>query len=278
MEGSSRTHFFNTLLGEYVLPSPCPTLAARGIVARMASEPRLIVTIDGPAGGGKSTTARLVARALGYLYIDSGAMYRALAVAVRRAGADRGDDDAVAEAMREVDLQLLQPKGDDPLAGMHVLLDGEDITAELRTADVDRVASRVASLHAVRERMVAIQRAMGASGGVVMEGRDIGTVVFPRADVKIYLTAEIRVRAERRQAERDRAGGNGGADAGAGVDAVMSELRRRDAVDRSRTESPLRIPDGAIIVDTSECTIPEQVEAVLAAVRAAQRARTQSPA
>ncbi len=231
----------------------------------MSSDPRLIVTIDGPAGGGKSTTARLVARSLQYLYIDSGAMYRALAVAVVRAGVDPADDDAIARVAHESDVRLVQPNGAE--ASMHVLLNGEDVTALLRTPDVDRVASRVAAVHAVRARMVTMQRALGANGGVVMEGRDIGTVVFPHAEVKIYLTADLRTRAERRQAERPRPDG---------VDAVMQDMKTRDDIDRHRAESPLRIPDGAIMIDTSECTIDEQVDAVLAAVRAAQKAHTRA--
>jgi CMP/dCMP kinase len=240
---------------------------ARYRPARMTGAPdpptsnhRLIVTIDGPAGGGKSTTARLVARALGYLYIDSGAMYRALALAVERAGVDAADDAGIARVVHATEVRLVQADGDE---GVRVLIDGDDVTARLRTADVDRIASRVAALPAVRARLVTLQRQLGAQGGVVMEGRDIGTVVFPHADVKVYLSADLRVRAERRQRQR----GASVIDQAA-LEAVMHDLHARDDLDRHRTESPLRIPEGAIIVDTSECTIPEQVEAVLAAVRA----------
>jgi cytidylate kinase len=223
----------------------------------VASPRQLIIAIDGPAGSGKSTTARLVASALNYLYIDSGAMYRALALAVLRAGVAPSNEDDVVRVTNRADVAL-DATFHDGTVTQRVRLDGADVTDSLRTADVDRVASAIAMLPAVRARLVALQRAAGAQGGIVMEGRDIGTVVFPEADVKVYLTADLAVRAERRLKQRRDAGEPEGS-----FEEIKQELAARDARDQSRSESPLRISPGSVVVDTSHCTIHEQVRRVL---------------
>lgn len=232
--------------------------------APRAPHGRLIVTIDGPAGSGKSTTARRVADALGYLYVDSGAMYRALALAVLARGLDPADESAVAALAdgTRIGFAAAADGGGTP----RVLVNGADVTDAIRTSDIDRAASTLAAFPAVRARLVALQREIAAEGGVVMEGRDIGTVVFPGADVKVFLDADLAVRAARRQKQRDALGLPPELLAD-----VMQELDARDRRDRTRSESPLRVPDGAVVVDTTSCTIDEQVERVLSLVAGAAR-------
>ncbi len=211
----------------------------------------LIIAIDGPAGSGKSTTARRVAARLGYLYLDTGAMYRAATLQVLRLGIDPADAGAVAAAVEACTIAL-EPSAD----GVRVFLDGEDVSDEIRTPEVTRHASAVSEVPRVRDVLVAAQRRMGRQGGVVLEGRDIGTVVFPEADLKIYLDAEVRIRAERRQAEL--------AARGTPVDvaAVERDIVRRDAHDAGREHSPLRRAEDAIVVDTTRLSIEEQVAEV----------------
>ena len=213
---------------------------------------KLVITIDGPAGSGKSTTAKLVARRLGYTYLDTGAMYRAMAVKALRAGIDPGDLEGLARLAEttEIDVKTLAD-------GTRVLLDGEDVTIHLRGPDVTQASSPVSAVPAVRERMVELQRRIGSGGGIVAEGRDMGSVVFPGADVKIYLSASLRCRAERRRSELAACGEK------ASLAAVEEDIRRRDVRDSSREHSPLVVPQGAIEVDTTDLTIEEQVERVL---------------
>jgi cytidylate kinase len=217
---------------------------------------KLVVTIDGPAGSGKSTTARLVAARLGYTYLDTGAMYRALTVKALREGIDPGDREALADLARSTEIDVrTYPEG------TRVLLDGEDVTDRLRSASVSRMSSPVAAVEGVRRRMVELQRRIGAGGGIVAEGRDIGSVVFPDADVKIYLDASLRRRAERRKKQLEESEGE------VALESVEQELKDRDALDSTRDHSPLVVPDGAIIVDTTDITIEEQVKRVLDEVR-----------
>jgi cytidylate kinase len=217
---------------------------------------KLIVTIDGPAASGKSTTARTVARRLGYKYLDTGAMYRAIGLKALKTGVSVEDEAAMAELARgtEVDVRTLS-------SGTRVILDGVDVTDELRSPDVSAAASAVAALGTVRERMVEIQRNVGAEGGIVAEGRDIGSVVFPDAEVKIYLDADLTTRAERRKRELN------GKGTPVELGKVERDIRSRDKSDSNRSHSPLVVPEGAVIVDTTHLTIEEQIEEVLREVR-----------
>ena len=222
-----------------------------------------VVTIDGPAAAGKSTTAREVARVLGYLYLDTGALYRGLAVRVLRGGVDPDDPAAVAESCRGATLSL----GGSPESPV-IVLDGADITDEIREPRVSELASRLAAYPAVRACLIETQRAMAARGPVVAEGRDLGTVVFPDAQAKIYLDADLDTRARRRYEELAHRG------IGVPLDEVRGDMERRDERDRNRAESPLRPAPDAEYLDTTGMTVAQQVDAVLAAVeRARSRGR-----
>jgi cytidylate kinase len=212
----------------------------------------LVITIDGPAGSGKSTTARLVASRLGYTYLDTGAMYRAMTVKVLRSGVSLDDEEAMAELARETRIDVeTHPDG------TKVFLDGEDVTGQMRSMEVTQASSVVSAVKGVRERMVEIQREIGAGGGIVAEGRDMGSVVFPDAEVKIYLDATIGCRAFRRQKELESKGGS------VEIEKVEADIRSRDAYDSSRQHSPLVVPRGAKIIDTTDLTIPQQVDRVV---------------
>jgi len=218
----------------------------------------LVVAIDGPSGAGKSTAGRAVAERLGYVFLDTGAMYRALALAALRAGVAL--DDAAEVARLATGLRLdLRPGG-------AVILDGEDVTATLRTQEVGAAASRVSVHPPVRRHMVARQREMGQAGGVVMDGRDIGTAVFPDADVKFYVDAHPRQRATRRHEELTQRG------QASDLDTIEREIRARDHADSTRAESPLtRAPD-AIHLDTTELGLDEVVRRMLAAIEKLRQA------
>lgn len=216
-----------------------------------------VVTIDGPAGAGKSTTARAVAARLGFLYVDTGALYRAIALKVRQGGVPPDDLAAVARCARETQVALSGSPD-----GAHVWLDGTEVGDAIRTPEVSELASRLAAQSPVRRRLVEIQRALAERGPVVAEGRDLGTVVYPEAEVKIYLDADLDTRARRRAAEL------AGRGIPVAVDDVREELARRDGRDRGRADSPLLVPDGARVVNTSSLTVEEQTDEVLRAVRA----------
>jgi CMP/dCMP kinase len=207
----------------------------------------LIIAIDGPVGSGKSTLARRVAEMMGYVYIDTGAMYRALALKALRRGISLDDSGALIDLARQTRIDLRAEDG-----SQRVYLDGEDVTAAIRTPEVSQAASKVAVVGGVRHVLVAEQRRAGEQGGVVMEGRDIGSVVFPDAGLKIFLTASPEVRAERRWREHQQKG-----------DAIdlartLEEIHERDRRDRERSTSPLvRAPD-AVIVDSTAME-PEEV-------------------
>ncbi len=223
--------------------------------SRSAAEPPLVIAIDGPAAAGKSTTARQVATRLGLLYVDSGAMYRALALKLLRTGLDPGEPAALGRFLAETEVDLAAEG-----AGTRVLLDAEDVTEALRDETVATLASTIAPWRLVRAYLVGRQRALAARLGVVMEGRDIGTVVLPDAALKIYLVAELDVRAARRAAELAARG------TPTDLAAVRQAIAERDQRDLERDESPLRAAPGAITIDTSRMTISEQVEAVVAEV------------
>ena len=208
---------------------------------------RLIIAIDGPVGSGKSTLARRVAELLGYVYIDTGAMYRALALKALRRGISLDATDQLVALARETRIDLRAQDGT-----QHVFLDGEDVTAAIRTPEVSQVASKVAVVPGVRKVLVAEQRRAGEQGGVVMEGRDIGSVVFPDAGLKIFLTASPEVRAERRWREHQQKG------EAIDLSRTLEEIRERDQRDRERSTSPLvRAPD-AVVVDSTAME-PEEV-------------------
>lgn len=216
-----------------------------------------VVTIDGPSAAGKSTVAREVARRLGFLYVDTGALYRALALHLRRRGGSV-EDPASVEAMLAASELDLSGSPDEP----HVWLGGEDVSGLIRTPEVSELSSRLAALTAVRRWLVRIQRALRERGPVVGEGRDLGTVVFPDAEVKIYLDAEAATRAGRRARELEQRG------LAVPYERVLEEMERRDRRDRTREDSPLRAAEGAVVIESSGLGVAEVVEAVLEVVRA----------
>ena len=208
---------------------------------------RIIVAIDGPAGAGKSTVARAVAERLGYLHVDSGAMYRAVALWALENSIDPSDDHKVVPLCESADILL---------DGGRVFLNGRDITALIRTPEVSRAASRVSAIPGVRRELVLKQQEYAALSSIVMEGRDIGTVVYPRAQVKIYLDATPEVRARRRVNE-----------VGGDFADVLREIRERDDRDATRADSPLRQAEDAVYFDTGELDEEGVIVAVLRIVR-----------
>ena len=220
----------------------------------------MIIAIDGPAGSGKSTTARAVAERLGYLYLDTGAMYRAVALAFLRQEREMTDEAAQA-LLPGVRVDLVHAEGD-----LRVLLGGEDVSQAIRRSEVGAGASRVATLPSVRRKLVDEQRRIArryheTGGGVVLDGRDIGTVVFPDADVKIFLVADPGIRAARRCRELEARG------EAVPYETVLEEMMRRDRQDAERALAPLRKADDAVELDTTRLTVAQQVERVLARVQ-----------
>jgi cytidylate kinase len=217
---------------------------------------KLTIAIDGPVGSGKSSVAKRVADLLGYSYLDSGAMYRAVAWKALRDGVpldSRGKLEKLAAATR---IDLARPDGN-----LHVLVDGEDVTARIRSATVSQAASRVAAIPGVRVVLVEEQRRAGASGGVVMEGRDIGTVVFPRAELKIFLDASVDVRAERRRQEHLAKGEL------IDLPKMLEEVRERDRRDRERIVSPLVRANDAVVVDNTAMDVEESARLIVLLAR-----------
>jgi len=212
----------------------------------------IIISIDGTAGSGKSTTARLVAQKLGFLYIDTGAMYRAATLIVLTSDVDPHDKNSVTKLVHDSDISLVNNKGE-----LKVLVNKIDVTKDIRSPKVTGFVSLISSYRRVREYLVGLQRAMAENNNVVCEGRDIGTVVFPNADIKIYIDCSLEERAKRRLLDLKRAQVN------TNLEKVKQELERRDKMDSKREFSPLRIPEGAEIIDTTNLTIEEQVERVL---------------
>jgi len=210
-----------------------------------------VITIDGPAGAGKSTAARLLAERLGYTLVPTGAMYRALALSVIRARVPAREGPELRAHLAPLSIVV---------AAGHVYLDGEDVTETIRSREVAQVTSDITRLASVRAKVTPLQRQLAAEGGVVLEGRDTGTVVCPDAEVKFYLTASLEARARRRQAELAAAGTE------AAVHAITAELAARDTQDETRELAPLRKPPGAIELDTSDLTADQVVERLLAAI------------
>jgi cytidylate kinase len=224
---------------------------ARDHAARIEAPTELVITIDGPAGAGKSSTARELAQRLGYRLVDTGALYRALAWAVTQAGVDAGDERALAAVLARTRVELAEGR---------VLVDGKDVTAEIRTPEITHLTSQLTTLGVVREKMTPLQRELAAPGGVVLEGRDTGTVVWPEAAVKFYLVADLETRAGRRR--RDLLAQGVELD----LATVTRDVAQRDQQDTERALAPLRQPAGAVVVDTSRLGLAEVVEQMLAVV------------
>ncbi len=217
----------------------------------------MIIAIDGPAGAGKSTIARQIARKLGYLYIDTGAMYRAVTLKVLNEGIDPLDETAVTAAAQRASIDLHQ----NPDGSLTVLLDGNDVSAAIREPRVARHVSDIARVKGVREIMVRLQRGLGNRTDSVLDGRDIGTVVFPGARKKFYLDADFNERVRRRYKELIAAGQK------LTPSDVEKDLRNRDTIDSTREHSPLKKADDALLVDTTNLNIEQVVEKVLTCIR-----------
>ena len=218
----------------------------------MKSSKNIIVTIDGPAASGKSTTARLVAEKKGWLYLDTGAMYRAMSVKAVQNGLSLEDQESIA---RMADETIIDLKTSDQ--GARVFVDENEVTDLIRTPEIDKAVGPVCEVPRVREILVSLQRQIGEKGSLVAEGRDMGTVVFPNAQVKYYMVASIQSRAERRQKDLEKQGIH------MDVRKLAEEIERRDQRDQSRVNSPLKPANDAIQLDTSQLSINEQVEIVL---------------
>jgi cytidylate kinase len=230
----------------------------------MAPSKKWVITVDGPAGAGKSTVSKLLAQKLGYLYLDTGAMYRAVAVLARdNDPADPLDEKILEEICLELDLEFVQKDGT-----LRLLANGRDITAEIREPEISSLASAVSAKSVVRERLSMIQRRMGNAGGVVLEGRDMGTVVFPDAEVKFYLDARPEVRSERRFLELEAEGQETTAEE------VHQLMLARDSNDRSRQLAPLKPALDAILVDSSDLQIEGVVELMLDHIEAKRKAHS----
>lgn len=218
---------------------------------------RPCIAIDGPVAAGKSTVARLVAAKLGYTYVDSGAMYRALAWAASKRGISANDVRRAVALLDQIEIRLV-PRGE---GENQVFVNNWDVTGEIRSPEIGQLASQLSGIPEVRERMVALQQAMASRGGVVMEGRDIQTVVLPDAEVKVFLAAPPEERARRRHLELEQRSYT------RDFDSVLAEIKARDDRDSSRQHSPLRAAADAVRVDTGGLTIEQVVDQVLSIVR-----------
>lgn len=210
------------------------------------------VAIDGPAGAGKSTIAKRVAKEKDFIYIDTGAMFRAMAIHFLRCGIAADDHEKISEAVKDVNVTISYVNGE-----QNVFLNGENVTGQLRTEEVGNMASASSVNGDVRKKLLELQRKLAASANVVMDGRDIGTVVLPDADVKVYLTASVEVRAQRRYKELIEKGQE------ADLEKIKKDIEERDYRDMNRDIAPLRQAEDAILVDSSSMTIDENVQAIL---------------
>jgi len=215
-----------------------------------------VVSVDGPGGSGKSTVGAGAARRVGYRFCDTGVLYRGLTWLALKRGVDPDDADGLETLVEQLELA---PDTDQRY--VHLKVDGREVTDELHTAEVDREVSRVSRHALVRGRLLPVQHALASGGRIVMAGRDIGTVVLPDADLKVYLDVSIEERARRRAQER------GVADDPAALGQIEDELRKRDNTDSTREAAPLRIPDGATIINTDGNTLDETIDAVVRAIR-----------
>ena len=210
------------------------------------------VAIDGPAGAGKSSIAKRVAKEKDFIYIDTGAMFRAMAIHFLRCGIAADDHEKISEAVKDVNVTISYVNGE-----QNVFLNGENVTGQLRTEEVGNMASASSVNGDVRKKLLELQRKLAASANVVMDGRDIGTVVLPDADVKVYLTASVEVRAQRRYKELIEKGQE------ADLEKIKKDIEERDYRDMNRDIAPLRQAEDAILVDSSYMTIDENVQAIL---------------
>lgn len=217
------------------------------------------VAIDGPAGAGKSTIAKRVAGEMGFIYVDTGALYRAMAIHFLKNGVDPHDEAAIAAACEEADVTIAYENG-----RQQVFLNGENVTDRLRTEEVGNMASVSSAVPRVREKLLELQRKLAADCDVVMDGRDIGTCVLPGADVKIFLTASVRTRALRRYKELKERG------APCELDTIEQDIAGRDERDMNRETAPLKQAEDAVLIDSSQMTIEEVTAAILAKIRRAQ--------
>ncbi|HEY3366198.1 MAG TPA: (d)CMP kinase [Symbiobacteriaceae bacterium] len=219
--------------------------------------PSLTVAVDGPAGAGKSTLAKIVANRLGYLYVDTGAMYRALALKALKTGIPPEDDTGLADMAANTSVRLERAPG----GGNRVFLDGTDVTAEIREPQVEKVVSRVSACQPLRKYMVEAQRGIAAGGGVVMDGRDIGSHVLPNADVKFFITASLSERARRRQKQHNLAGHHNP------LLELEAEIAKRDEQDRNKGEGSLVLLPEAVLIDTTGRSVEDVVEEILSHCR-----------
>lgn len=215
------------------------------------------IAIDGPAGAGKSTIAKRVASALGFIYVDTGAIYRTVGYHMDLMGIGPKDRDGIERLLDDVNLSISYDE--DGL--QHMILNGHDVTGEIRTPEMSRIASLISAQPAVREFLLDMQRDLARRNNVIMDGRDIGTVVLPDADVKIYLTASAEIRAERRLKEMAQVGGQNT------FARVLEDIHKRDHQDMTRHIAPLKQADGAVLVDTSQMDLEQAVDAVITIIR-----------
>jgi len=233
----------------------------------VTEKPGLIVSVDGPGGSGKSTVGAGAALKVGYRFCDTGVLYRGLTWLALKRGVSPDDSGALEMLITEVELAP-----DPQQRYVHLRADGREVTDELHTPEVDREVSRVSQHASVRAKLLPLQHALAAGGRIVMAGRDIGTVVLPEADLKVYLDVSIEERARRRAAER------GVSDDAAAVAQIEEELRRRDGIDSTRKTAPLRKPADAVVIDTDGYTLEQSIDAVVAAIRAKERELAQGHA
>ena len=217
---------------------------------------RYVIAIDGPAASGKSTTAKMLARELKYIYIDSGAMYRACGLFALKNKVDLKDNRSLAELMEKIEIEIEYADG-----GNRIFLNGENVTDRIREADITKLSSEIAVIGIVRKKMVELQRKIGSSGGVIMDGRDIGTVVFPDADFKFFMVAGVKERARRRWLEAKEK------DEVLSLEEIEKELIWRDKNDSTRALAPLKKADDAIEIDTTGLSIKDQVEEILKIIK-----------